>query len=340
MEKLYDNRKKQRTGIIISLFILIVITILVSLSTGYANVTIGDVLRILGGNGTTNENLVVFQFRLPRLILALMVGVGLAISGSLLQSLSRNDLADPGILGINVGAGIMVVIIYRYFPSLLNSHSYVLPIVAFIGAFAVALLICWLSINKNKGFSPLKMILMGIAVTAAGNAFILVTSLRLDRATYVAFSTWNIGNISGATWAQVQVLIPWLLILLPVIFSKAKTLDALTLGDQSATSLGINLFKEQLTLLALATALAAASVSIAGGIGFVGLIAPHIARRLVGSLHQFSLMTAALIGAILVMAADTVARVLFSPSEIPVGIAITVIGAPYFLYLLRKANKL
>ena len=199
MEKLYDNRKKQRTGIIIGLFILIVITVLVSLSTGYANVTIGDVLRILGGNGTINENLVVFQFRLPRLILALLVGVGLAISGSLLQSLSRNDLADPGILGINVGAGIMVVIIYRYFPNLLSSHSYVMPIVAFIGAFAVALLICWLSINKNKGFSPLKMILMGIAVTAAGNAFILVTSLRLDRATYVAFSTWNIGNISGST---------------------------------------------------------------------------------------------------------------------------------------------
>ena len=339
MENLQDVRKIRRIAIILGLLVLSLVVILVSLSTGYANVTIHDVLRIFMGNGTVNENLVVFQFRLPRLILACLVGMGLALSGALLQSLSRNDLADPGILGINVGAGIMVVIIYRYFPKILISQPFFLPIAAFIGALGVALLICWLSINKDKGFSPMKMILMGIAIAAAGNAFILVTSLRLDRATYVAFSTWNIGNISGATWSQILVLLPWIVILIPIVLTKAKTLDALTLGEQSATSLGVNLFKEQMLLLMLAVALAAASVSIAGGIGFVGLIAPHISRRLVGSIHQYSLITAALMGALLLMISDTVARVVFNPSEIPVGIVITVIGAPYFLYLLRKANK-
>ncbi len=333
------HKKNIRLAIILTCVILIVVGILMSLSTGYSNVKIQDVLRILGGGGTAKENLVLYQFRMPRIVMSLLVGGGLAASGCLMQSLSRNDLADPGILGINVGAGMVVVLLYSYLPSISVKYPFALPIAAFLGAFAVAILICWLAFDKYRGFSPMRMILMGIAVSAAGNAFILVTSLKLDRATYVSFNTWNLGNLNGATWSQVQVLLPWIVLLIPLVILKSRELNALSLGKDSATSLGVHVLKEQLITLAIAVALAAASVSVAGAIGFVGLIAPHIARRLVGASHQFLIITSVLVGAFLVMISDTIARVAFAPSEIPVGIVITVVGAPYFLYLLSKANK-
>ena len=333
------HKKNVRLAIILTFVILIGVGILMSLSTGYSNVTLQDVLRILGGGGTSKENLVLYQFRMPRIVMSLLVGGGLAASGCLMQSLSRNDLADPGILGINVGAGMVVVLLYSYLPSISVKYPFALPIAAFLGAFAVAILICWLALDKYRGFSPMRMVLMGIAVSAAGNAFILVTSLKLDRATYVSFNTWNLGNLNGATWSQVQVLIPWIVLLIPLVILKSRELNALSLGKDSATSLGVHVLKEQLITLAIAVALAAASVSVAGAIGFVGLIAPHIARRLVGASHQFLIITSVLVGAFLVMISDTIARVAFAPSEIPVGIVITVVGAPYFLYLLSKANK-
>lgn len=333
------HKKNVRLAIILTFVILIGVGILMSLSTGYSNVTLQDVLRILGGGGTSKENLVLYQFRMPRIVMSLLVGGGLAASGCLMQSLSRNDLADPGILGINVGAGMVVVLLYSYLPSISVKYPFALPIAAFLGAFAVAILICWLALDKYRGFSPMRMVLMGIAVSAAGNAFILVTSLKLDRATYVSFNTWNLGNLNGATWSQVQVLLPWIVLLIPLVILKSRELNALSLGKDSATSLGVHVLKEQLITLAIAVALAAASVSVAGAIGFVGLIAPHIARRLVGASHQFLIITSVLVGAFLVMISDTIARVAFAPSEIPVGIVITVVGAPYFLYLLSKANK-
>lgn len=333
------HKRKVHLAIIVTLAVLIVAGILMSLSTGYSNVTLSDVIRILGGKGTSKENLVLYQFRMPRIMMALLVGGGLAASGCLMQSLSRNDLADPGILGVNVGAGMMVVLLYSYLPSISAKYPFALPIAAFIGAFAVAILICWLAFDRYRGFSPMRMILMGIAVAAAGNAFILVTSLKLDRATYVSFNTWNLGNLNGATWNEIQVLAPWILILIPLAILKSKELNALSLGKDSATSLGVNVLREQLVSLCIAVALAAVSVSVAGAIGFVGLIAPHIARRLVGASHQFLIITSVLVGAFLVIVSDTIARVAFAPSEIPVGIVITVVGAPYFLYLLAKTNK-
>lgn len=331
MSNLTPKKQLFRLGIILVLIGLIGLAILMSLSTGYSNVTFSDVSRILLGGGSAKENLILYQFRLPRLVMAILAGMGLAASGCLLQSISRNDLADPGILGINVGAGVMVVLVYKYLPFISVHYPFALPIASFFGAFGVALLICWLSFNRYQGFSPMKMILMGIAISAAGNAFILVTSLKLDRATYVSFSTWNIGNIGGTTWDKI-------LILLPLAFFKSKELNTLALGKDLATSLGVNVGKQQIILLMIAVALAAASVSVAGAIGFIGLIAPHIARRLVGASHEFLLPTSILVGALIVIVSDTLARTIFSPSELPVGIVITVVGAPYFLYLLRK-NK-
>ncbi|MDO5794029.1 MAG: iron ABC transporter permease [Turicibacter sp.] len=338
MSNLTPKKQLFRLGIILVLIALIGLAILMSLSTGYSNVTFSDVSRILLGGGSAKENLILYQFRLPRLVMAILVGMGLAASGCLLQSISRNDLADPGILGINVGAGMMVVLVYKYLPFISVHYPFALPIASFFGAFGVALLICWLSFNRYQGFSPMKMILMGIAISAAGNAFILVTSLKLDRATYVSFSTWNIGNIGGTTWDKILILLPWILILLPLAFFKSKELNTLALGKDLATSLGVNVGKQQIILLMIAVALAAAIVSVAGAIGFIGLIAPHIARRLVGASHEFLLPTTILVGALIVIVSDTLARTIFSPSELPVGIVITVVGAPYFLYLLRK-NK-
>ena len=338
MSRLILKKRTFRLGIIPVLMGLVGVFVLIGLSTGYSNVTWLDVSRILLGGGSANENLILYQFRLPRLVMGGLVGMGLATSGCLLQSISRNDLADPGILGINVGAGIVVVLVYKYFPFITVQYPFVLPIACFFGAFLIALLICWLSFNQSQGFSTMKMILIGIALSAAGNAFILVTSLKLNRATYVSFSTWNIGSISGATWDKIMILLPWIIILLPLAFFKSKELNALALGKDIATSLGLKVGLQQIILLMIAVSLAAAGVSVAGAIGFIGLIAPHIARRLVGASHEFLLPTCALVGALIVIISDTLARTVFSPSEIPVGIVITVVGAPYFLYLLIK-NK-
>lgn len=333
--------QKSRRRNIITLSVLgalIVLVFLISMNTGVIRLSPVEVVTTLFGGGTDKENLVLFDFRLPRIVISLLIGAGLAVSGCVMQGISRNALADPGILGINAGAGLMVMLFISFFPNTTAAPIYLLPVLALIGAGLTAALICVLAYKKNQGFKPTGLLLTGIAVAAGISAAMIVLTLRLSPEKYQFVAVWLAGSIWGASWKFVLALLPWVLVLLPFVMYKAQVMNVLNLGESMATGLGASVTREQLKLLAAAVGLAASCVAVSGGIGFVGLIAPHLGRRLVGAKHQMLLPVTAMIGALLVITADTLSRSILQPSEIPTGIVVAVIGAPYFLYLLSRTR--
>ena len=333
------RKKQRRAGIIAGIFIILLIVLfLVSLNTGVIRIDPATVVKTIFGSGTPRDELLLFEFRLPRITIAMLIGMGLAVSGAVLQGIVKNPLADPGIIGINAGAGLAVMLFVSYFSTELGNSVFIMPVLAFAGAGAAAVIIYAFSYKKDEGVSPIRLILVGVAVAAGISALMIVLTLKLDPRTYDFVATWLAGSIWGSNWNFVLALLPWLLILIPFVYMKSRVLDVLNLGDHTAVSLGMNLEKERRILLAAAVGLAAASVSVSGGIGFVGLIAPHMTRRLVGNNHKYVIPICALIGAVLVLTADTIGRVILQPAEIPTGVVVAIIGAPYFLYLLAKLN--
>lgn len=332
------TRRVREISILSLLTAGIVIMFIVSMNTGLMRLSPLDVLHTLLGSGSKQQNLILFDFRLPRIVISLLIGAGFAVAGCILQGLSRNALAEPSTLGINAGAGFAVLIFISFFPATTAAPIFVLPLLALAGAALTAALIYFLSYRREDGLSPTRMILIGIAVGAGIYAFQLILSLRLDPQNYQFVAIWLAGKIWGGDWRFVLALLPWILVLLPFAFYKARVLNVLNLGDETSKGLGLPLERERLMLLAAAVALAGSCVSVSGGIGFVGLIAPHLARRLVGPRHQILLPAAALTGALLLLTADTIGRWILQPSEIPTGIVVAIIGAPYFLYLLAKSK--
>jgi iron complex transport system permease protein len=333
-----QRREAHATKVLLIIGVLIIIVIVISMNTGLIKLAPMDVLRTLFGGGTSQQHLILFEFRLPRIVLSIMVGAGLAVSGCILQGISRNALADPGILGINAGAGLVVVLFVSFFPTTSGAPIFLLPFLALVGAALTATLIYVLAYKKGEGLLPVRLILVGIAVAAGISAAMIVLMLKMNPQKYQLVSTWLAGSIWGTNWKFVLSLLPWLAVLLPYVFSKAKVLNVLNLGDQLATGLGAAVERERLWLLAAAVGLAGSCVAVGGGIGFVGLIGPHLARRLVGPKHQYLLPASALVGGLLLIVADTLARWVLQPSEIPTGIVVAVIGAPYFLYLLSRSK--
>ncbi|MPM14897.1 Iron-uptake system permease protein FeuC [bioreactor metagenome] len=336
-----DKRRIQvrNTTVVICCAALLVVSFLVSMSTGYLRLSPADTLRTLFGGGTERETLILFGFRLPRIVISMLAGSGLALSGRMIQGVSQNALADPGLLGINSGAGIMVVLYVLFFGGTTALSLFALPFLAFLGAGLTAALIYLLSWRKGEGASPMRLLLTGVAMQAGLLALTTLLVVKLDETQYSFFASWQAGSIWGSNWKYVSALLPWLLILVPYVLSRARVLDVLSLGDDAAVGLGVNVQRERKCLLAVAVALAAACVAVSGNISFVGLIAPHLAHRLVGPRHRVLLPVCALVGALLVSAADTIARIILQPSGLPTGIVVAVIGAPYFLYLLIKSKE-
>ncbi|WP_310828818.1 FecCD family ABC transporter permease [Paenibacillus pedocola] len=331
-------RRSRDITIISLLAILIIVMFVISMNTGLMRLSPLDVLHTLLGGGTEQQKLILFDFRLPRIVISILVGAGFAVSGCILQGLSRNALAEPSTLGINAGAGFAVIIFISFVPDTTAAHIYVLPLMALVGAVLTAALIYGLSYRREDGLSPTRMILIGIAVGAGIYAFQLILSLRLDPQNFQFVSIWLAGKIWGGDWRFVLALLPWIVILLPYTFYKSRVLNLLSLGDQTSAGLGLPVEKERILLLAAAVILSGACVAVSGGIGFVGLIAPHLARRLVGPKHQVLLPACALVGALLLITADTIARWILQPAELPTGIVVAIIGAPYFLYLLARSK--
>ncbi len=320
------------------LLLLLALAALTSLNLGSFAIGPAELLATLLGNGTPKQELALYAIRLPRLVMAVLVGVGLALSGTVLQGVSRNALADPGILGLNAGAGVVIVaLLYLKQQAAIAIPGALWPAAAFVGAMAAAIAI-YLLARRQGQVDPGRMLLSGIAVNAGLSAAMLVLSMRLDRRLYDSASVWLAGSLSGAKWADVLAILPWLAVLVPLLVGLVRVLDILGVGDDTATGLGVRVEARRLLLLAIAVAFAGAAVALAGAIGFVGLIGPHMARLVVGPRHHLLLPAAALIGATLMVVADLIGRNLLAPVEVPVGVVVAVIGAPYFLYLLVRSN--
>jgi iron complex transport system permease protein len=327
--------RKQRI-IVVSLFVLILVTIVVGLGLGFSSLSYDRLIPAIIGQGTFKEEFVLFSIRLPRIIITLLAGMALALSGAILQGVTRNDLADPGIIGINSGAGVAVTVFFLFFPIDSGSFVYVLPLVAFAGALGTAILIYLFAYSKTEGMQPVRLVLIGVGFSMALSGAMIVLISSAERAKVDFIAKWLAGNIWGTDWPFIWALLPWLLILLPFTLYKANRLNMLSLSEPVAIGIGVSIEKERIVLLITAVALAASAVSVTGGISFIGLMAPHMAKALVGPRNQLFIPVAILIGGWLLMFADTLGRTLLDSSGIPAGIMVALIGAPYFMYLLLK----
>ncbi|MGM5471808.1 FecCD family ABC transporter permease [Bacillus pumilus] len=332
-------REKQRAlAVTVVLLCLSAAVVLYSLNTGTLKLNPLVVVKTLFGFGDFQSETVLFDYRLPRIVVTMLAGIGLGIAGGILQSLSRNPLADPGIIGLNAGAAFGLIVFVTYFHALEGNPSLLIPLFTFGGGLLAAAVIVLLAYDRQEGLVPIRLILVGIAVAAGFSALTLFLSLKLDEDTYTFASRWLVGNVWGRDWIHVLALFPWIVCLVPLTLMQSSTLNALTLGDAVASSVGVRVQRQRLLLLTLAVGLASASVSMTGGIGFIGLVAPHLARRLVGSLHQYFLPVSAMLGLLILVSADTIGRSIFAPNAIPAGVVVAFIGAPYFLYLLAKTK--
>jgi iron complex transport system permease protein len=312
---------------------LVAVTALVlTVGVGEFAISPPDVVRALLGLGEVRHEFVVTELRLPRALVAFAVGTALATSGAILQGLTRNPLAAPEIVGVTAGANVAAVIVIVALP---DTPIAFLPAAAFAGALAATALVYALA--WRRGSSPVRVVLIGVGLTAVGYAIVNAVVSSVDEVIHASqLVVFTAGSVFGKGWKELATLGPLLLVLLPLAFAASRTLDALRFGDGVAGSLGARVERDRLALLALAAALAAAAVGTAGPVSFVGLMAPHIARRLVGAAHAAVIPVAAVAGGTIVIVADALARTLFAPVDIPVGVMTAVVGAPYFVYLLYR----
>jgi len=322
----------------ISVFILIILLAIISVNSGKMHLSLLEVLNVLVGNGTEKQNLIVFDFRLPRIVLSILVGFGMGAAGVVMQSLLRNDMASPGTLGISSGSGLFVLIFVVFIASMGASSYIILPLLAFVGGLLAAGLIFLLSYRRGREISPIGLILTGVALGNGYGALTTFLTLKLDETQMNFMLRWLAGNLWGTDWSYISVLAPWILALHGYIFYKSRMLNTLHLGNQTAEGLGLAVKPEFIGLSFAAVALSSGSVAVGGSFFFVGLIAPHMARKLVGPDHKLLVPAASLTGALIVVLADTITRTVSFGGDVPTGIIITVISVPYFLYLLAKAN--
>lgn len=332
--------KKNKAKIaVIVLSLLVLISFAITLCWGSYKVSVSEVIQVLLGNGTKMQNVAVLSIRLPRMLVAVFVGIALSTAGAILQTITKNDLADTGIIGINAGAAVAAVLFVTYqtanYYSELGSLSiFVLPFMAIVGASVAAFVIYMLS--SRNGIKPKRLLLIGIGLNAGLNAFISFFTFRGGVGDYNRVLVWTSGSLWGSGWSYVKVIVPIVVILFVVVMIQHKKLDVLNLSDETAISLGLNLQRERKKFLSLAVILAGSATAFAGNIAFLGLISPHIARKLVGPYHKHFVSVSAMISVVIILVADAVSRNLFSPIEIPVGITVSIFGVPYFIYLMLK----
>ena len=325
--------------VLIVLLTLLVISSILMMCIGTYKVTVREVINTLLGNGSRIQNTVILNIRLPRLLVGIFVAAALAVAGAILQTVTKNDLVDSGIIGINAGASVAAVIFVTcstgaYYSELGQFSIFVLPVMAVIGASLSALIIYLISGRGN--LNPNRLLLVGIGLNAGLNAFITFITFRGGVGDYNKVLIWTSGSLWGSSWNYVKVILPIVLIMFILVLINHKNLDVLSLSDEIAVSLGLNLEKERKKFLIFAVILAASATAFAGNIAFLGLISPHIAKKLVGSYHKNFIIVSAIISAVIMVFADIVSKNLFSPIEIPVGIIVSIFGVPYFIYLMIK----
>nr|WP_246068196.1 iron ABC transporter permease [Paenibacillus thermoaerophilus] len=314
----------------------------VSLTNGTFDMSVREVLNtLLRIDPVPEHDLVIFEFRLPRIIVGALVGFGLGAAGAVIQGITRNELADPGILGINAGAGAAIVLFmfwfHGHFRGLDLLGIFAMPLFGLVGGLLAAVLIYWFS-RVNGRLDPQRLILVGIAIGFGFGALALYVSLKMNPQDFEMATVWLTGSIWSSNWSYIGSMLPWLLVLIPIVIGRARILDLYQLGEDGAKSLGVRTEMEKHMLLLCSIGIISVCVSVSGNIGFVGLLSPHIAKRLAGLHHRRVIPLGGAIGMLLVMASDFIAKTVFAPVELPVGIVIAIVGVPYFVYLLYKTR--
>lgn len=320
-------------GYLLLILMLLLICMLACIF-GSAKLSIKEIVHgLLYENGYENQSIILYYLRIPRIIAGILAGIGLSISGVLLQSVTGNDLAGPNIIGVNAGAGFSCIALLAFVPHLWS----ILPFAAFVGAFITTVII--IAISQKIHHSGSTIILAGIAFTAVLNAGISFITL-LDPDVLTSYNAFSIGSLNGVNIDQ--LIIPAIIIAISLFISLilSRQIAILSLGDSLASSLGVQTKRIRIITLVCASASAAAVVSFAGLLGFVGLVVPHISKRLTGNRTAPTLLVSSLVGAILVVASDLLGRILLSPTEIPVGILMALIGVPFFFVLLIRRRPM
>ncbi|MCX8070047.1 MAG: iron ABC transporter permease [Thermodesulfovibrionales bacterium] len=305
---------------------------ILSIKLGAIDITISEIISVLKADKISTNYNIIWNIRLPRIIAGALVGINLALSGAILQGVLRNPIADPGIIGVSAGAGLFAVTIMILFPE----HTSYVPMGAFLGAILASMIVYLIS--WRGGVSPLWLILAGVAVASFFGAFL--TNLMVFHSDKVQGTiNWMAGGLQGRSWKEVNMILPYTIVGFVASLTVYRYLNILMLGDDIARGLGMRVELTRLGYITLSAFLAASAVSVAGLLGFVGLITPHAVRLIVGSDYKYLLPFSALFGALLIIWADTAARMAFAPIEIPVGVFMAFIGAPFFLYLLHSNIK-
>ena len=332
-----ERRKWLRTSaVLVILAALALVALWCDINAGYRSISLEELGQILSGTASQSLTYTLVDLRLPRVLTSLLVGVGLSLSGCLLQGVSRNDMADPGVLGINAGAGLLVAAFIVFVPAGLFPSAVALPVLAFAGSAAVAVLGWRLSVVRGAS-SPRRLLLIGVALATGLSSATSLLMLRMSDGDYAFVQNWLAGSIWGASWENVAILAVGLALLVAGALYASRTLNVLGLGEAAATGLGVNVPRARAALTAVAVGASGLACAVGGGLTFVGLVCPHMARRLVGPNFRALVPATVLVGAVLMLLADIISRTLLAPNEIPVGIVAAVIGAPYFLYLLAKS---
>ena len=320
---------KWRITILVIFLFLALLGSFLSLTKGSSIISIKEITDILLNPGDDPRSQIIWNIRMPRTIVGALVGINLSLSGAILQAIMRNPLADPHIIGISSGAGLAGVVIMILFPAM----EYLITPVAFIGAMLAA--VCIYILAWKNGIKPVRIILAGVAVSAFLGAGISGLMIFYSDRVHGALM-WMVGGLAARSWPHVNIILPYAVIGLILALASAAYLNILQLGDEMARGLGVNVEVTRIILTAIAALLAASAVSVVGLLGFVGLVVPHAARLLIGSDYRFLLPASALLGIAIVTLSDTFARVIFAPIELPVGIIMAFLGAPFFLFLLRR----
>lgn len=319
--------------VFLTVIALLLVVGVASVALGSVRLPVGDVLAGLTGEGSRATLSILWDVRLPRVGIALLIGANLAASGTLLQAVMHNPLADPGLTGVSSGAAVAVLFILLTAPR----WTLLIPPVALAGGVLATIMVYVFAWQRHNGFAPLRVILAGVAVNAVfGGVTGMLSILHSDK--LPAALQWLNGSLSGTAMSDVDTLLPYSLAGWVVAIACIRPANILRLGDQTAMNIGLSLTMARLLLSGVAVYLAAISVSTVGLIGFVGLVVPHITRMLVGSNYLVRLPFALVLGALVLVAADTLGRTVISPLEIPAGIVMAVIGGPYFLALMRRGG--
>ena len=323
--------KKFKLLFIIAMLLVLLATILISLKLGSIDITFGELIDGLFSGQTEGNIGIIKDLRMPRVIIAVLVGANLAISGVLLQSVIRNPLADPYITGISSGACAVTVFFMVFMPSVTTLR----PVFGFLGGVVACTLVYFMA--YKKGLSPIRIVLAGAACNAllGGFSSMITVSAGLGASN---IQKWIMGSLATVNWSNVHIIVIYSVIGIIAAVCLSKVCNILALGSKNAKSLGFNSDFYMIVVTAVAVFLASISTAIAGVISFVGLVVPHICRIVIGSDHRYLIPCSGIVGAFLVLFADTVGRIAMRPNEIPVGVVTCILGAPFFLYLLRRSD--